>query len=533
MSRTWLSVITAAGILAASVTILLIRRNALGPEIAGPLGWRVNLLVEGTLLTKQASVSIYRPLDFRRQHITEERFQSGKELREQLFGKRSSPRKRTWRRPVDSGQPTPFRLEYSFVSSRQGPTPTMERVTAAIDKSPASGVYLQSTSHVQVQDQQINRAARAQAPDELSPREQAKALWEFVAELAERSTPEAQTALDCLQQGGGTTLGKTRLLTALCRSRGVPTRMLTGLVLTDGTHREAHYWAEAWIDKHWLPMDPVRGHFGQEAFPENYLAFRLCAAPVVVGRGAEFQFAFVVQGPDAEADGNFAPSAAKNFWRKLSFYSLHVSEQRVVEFLLLLPLGALIVSIARTLIGIRTFGIFAPALIGLAFLDLSALPWALPIFLLTVLVGWGIRHALERYSLLQVPRVSVMITFIVIFLLAMIVVANNFGVTTTRYVSLFPLVILTFMVERFWTIEAEDSTAESFKTLLGTIIVAVLVSFALGPPAVRTWMFRYPETLGAVLAALFLLGRYTGYRLTELYRFEDLIREHPTSEGTP
>ena len=149
-----------------------------------------------------------------------------------------------------------------------------------------------------------------------------------------------------------------------------------------------------------------------------------------------------------------------------------------------------------------------------------------------MLVGWGIRHGLERYSLLQVPRVSVMITFIVIFLLAMILIANNFGVTTTRYVSLFPLVILTFMVERFWTIEAEDSTAESFKTLLGTIIVAILVSFGLGPPVVRTWMFRYPETLGAVLAALFLLGRYTGYRLTELYRFEDLIREHPTSGST-
>jgi len=534
MSRTWLSVITALGIVATSITIFLVRRSALGPEIAGPLGWQVTVVVEGTLQTTHASVSVYRPLDFRRQHITEERFHSSKELREPVQVKRSGPRKRTWRRQQDTGQAAPFRLEYSFVCSRQGPTAAMERVTAAIDAAPAAGTYLKPTPSIQVDDQQIHRAARDKAPDELPPREQVKALWEFVAALAEPSTPESQSALACLRAGGGRALGKARLLTALCRSRGVPTRLITGLVLADGVHRELHSWAEAWVDQQWLPMDPGRGYFGQESFPENYLAFRLGAGPVVAGRGAELHFSFAVKGPDAQADaeGAFAPSAAKNFWRKLSFYSLHVSEQRVVEFLLLLPLGALIVSVARTLIGIRTFGIFAPALIGLAFLDLSALPWALPIFLLTVLVGWGIRHGLERYSLLQVPRVSVMITFIVIFLLAMILIANNFGVTTTRYVSLFPLVILTFMVERFWTIEAEDSTAESFKTLLGTIIVAILVSFGLGPPVVRTWMFRYPETLGAVLAALFLLGRYTGYRLTELYRFEDLIREQPTSGST-
>ena len=153
--------------------------------------------------------------------------------------------------------------------------------------------------------------------------------------------------------------------------------------------------------------------------------------------------------------------------------------------------------------------------------------------MLTVLVGWGIRHFLERYHLLQVPRVSAMLTLIVIFLLAIIVTASNFGITTTRYVSLFPLVILTFLVERFWTIEAEDSTAASFQTLLGTTVVALAVSLSLGHDAVRTWMFRHPETLGLVLAALFLLGRYTGYRLTELYRFQDLLQEPPSPEAKP
>ena len=37
-------------------------------------------------------------------------------------------------------------------------------------------------------------------------------------------------------------------------------------------------------------------------------------------------------------------------------------------------------------------------------------------------------------------------------------------------------------------------------------------------------LFVFPELLLAVLAVTLLLGRYSGYRLTELYRFRVLAR---------
>jgi hypothetical protein len=83
------------------------------------------------------------------------------------------------------------------------------------------------------------------------------------------------------------------------------------------------------------------------------------------------------------------------------------------------------------------------------------------------------------------------------------------------------MVILTGMVERFWTLEAEDGTAASFKTLLQTLLIATVVALVTGLHAVERHLFRYPETLGLVMAAQLLIGRYTGYRLTELWRFRD------------
>jgi hypothetical protein len=121
----------------------------------------------------------------------------------------------------------------------------------------------------------------------------------------------------------------------------------------------------------------------------------------------------------------------------------------------------------------------------------------------------------------------------VAFLIGVVIVASKFGIAATQFISLFPLVILTHLVERFWTVENEDGAWASFRTLLGTLVVGLVVSLCLGHPEVGDWMFRHPETLGLVIAAQFLVGRYTGYRLSELYRFEYLIRpEEPKGEGT-
>jgi hypothetical protein len=135
------------------------------------------------------------------------------------------------------------------------------------------------------------------------------------------------------------------------------------------------------------------------------------------------------------------------------------------------------------------------------------------------------RRLLDRYHLLQVPRIAFLLSLVVIVLIGTTVAANYHDLPVTRYFSLFPMVILTGMIERFWTLETEDGTTASFKTLLGTMLIAATISLVLSIHAVVHHMIRYPETLGLIMAAQLLIGRYTGYRFSELFRFRDLARE--------
>jgi hypothetical protein len=184
----------------------------------------------------------------------------------------------------------------------------------------------------------------------------------------------------------------------------------------------------------------------------------------------------------------------------LSADSLSPDDQRLVRFLLMLPVAALIVCLARVVVGLTTFGTFSPALLGLAFRE-STGPAGVFVFLAVLSAGWLLRRLVGRLHLLQIPRTAVVLSGVVGLLVGAAFLAPHTGIEPNRLVSLLPLVIVTGVIERFVALEDEDGTPASLRTLFATVAVAGCVSL--------------------VLAGQLLLGRYTGYRLSELARFRD------------
>jgi transglutaminase-like putative cysteine protease len=552
MSRTGWTVLVAGLLVVASVCSALGRRYVLGDDIDGPRAagsWRVSLVASGVLSQADPGVNVSLPPDFRHQHIFDENFSSA-QLSWRAGKEKESGRREAIFRRINLARAEPFRVTYTFgvLTGVRKPTAAMTALTREIDDAPGPAC-LTPGPHIESDDDEIRNCAVdvlrqvpqfLERPDEpLDSADAVNALYTFVSRLPNEPTLATLGALDCLRDKGGDSGGKSRLLVALCRQHRIPARLISGLILVGGQDISLHFWVEAWVKDRWLPMCPTHHHFGAEKLPGNYVVLHI-GDDALVRSKANLQFGFVVQDLHKADLGDDAPhTRLREILQAVSLYNLKPAEQRLAKFLLLLPLAALIVSVIRTIIGVPTFGTFSPALLGLAFLDLKGLPWGLAIFVGIVLCGWLMRRMLEGFHLLQVPRTSALLTLIVGLLLVVVVWAGHSNIPATQYISLFPLVILTHLVERFWTIEAEDGTVSSFRTLAGTMGVAASISLLLAPAFVAGWMFRYPETLGFVLALQFLLGRYTGYRLTELYRFGDLLALEvdavpgPTPASTP
>jgi hypothetical protein len=533
MSRTTLSAVTAGGLIALSAALMVGRYHVLGDEVKVPNRpgtWKVTMLVRGKTTAADAKLLTATPLDFGHQHIDRESFRSTELAGKPPDVKHPARRQALWTaRPAAS--PGPFQAHYEFycVMDMHQPTAPMVQLTKTLYAAPHPGQYLDIESRAGTDNESISSLARQVTECLEDPADQAEALYHFVDEdVANEPTMNGTpvTAAECRKRGSGDSGAKSRLLVALLRNRGIPARIVTGLALTKGPEQVAHRWVEAWVHGHWVPMCPFYHHFGR--VPATYLVFGFGDFTMVRGRHvSDLDYGLLVQRvAQTESAAESAASPWRSFLMAMSLHSLPPAEQRLVEFLLLLPIAALTVCIYRNVIGLHSFGTFSPAIIGLAFRDLHSMPGLL-VFVSIVLVGWIMRRVLDYYRLLQVPRTAFLLSMVVVVLIGVIVAANHqsLHLGTTQYVSLFPMVILTGMIERFWTLETEDSTVSSFRTLLGTMVIAASISLVLGMPAVVRHMFRYPETLGIIMAAQLLLGRFTGYKLSELFRFRDFLRE--------
>ncbi len=531
MSRTTLCVLTAAVLALLSGGTMGLRWCVLGDEVRRPVGpqtWKITLAVQGT---GQGRARLYTatPLDLERQHLLDDRYTS-KQLHHKAPEARFPQRRRVvWSQRQGRGNED-FRARSEFVVSLE-PRGSSQRPASGVYAPPAAGVYLGDGPLIEAHHDRISAEARrltAGLTGSSSQLDVVQALFHFVEQKVKndvRFDTRATGAVACLEAGRGDRAAKSRLLAALLRNRNIPARLVTGITLARGPEQQAHCWVEAFVYDHWLPMDPFHRQFGR--VPATYVVFGFGDRPVVAGKRMDkLRWAFLVERVGKEGAEAAAESIWKRTFKTLSLYQLAPGDRRLVEVLLLMPVAALLVCIFRNIIGLGSFGTFAPALIGLAFHDLQSWPGIL-VFVLILLIGWLMRRFLDSYHLLQVPRVALMLTLIMSVLIGLIVLSNQYGAAPTRYISLFPLVILTGMVERFWTLETEDSVTASFKTLLQTLLIALVIAFVLSRAALLRHLYCFPETLGLVMAGQMLIGRYTGYRVMELFRFRDFLKGPP------
>jgi hypothetical protein len=202
-----------------------------------------------------------------------------------------------------------------------------------------------------------------------------------------------------------------------------------------------------------------------------------------------------------------------------TIFGLPVSERQVFRYVVLIPIGAFVVVVLRNVIGIATLGTFMPVLLALSLLDME-LRDGLTMF--AVIIGGGLwfRFLLSRLNLLVVPRVAACVVIVTLLMMLLSVVSWHLGLRNGLKITLFPMIILAWTIERMSLIWEEEGKRSALLQVLGSLIVAVVAYMVMEIRQVRYLAFYFPELLLVLLAGIILLGRYTGYRFSELFRFK-------------
>lgn len=304
----------------------------------------------------------------------------------------------------------------------------------------------------------------------------------------------------------------------------IPNRIVYGLILNESANNaQLKPWLQVHNGRSWLSFDPLTGSQG---LPDNFLAWRIGDGPLVWIDGAGAAEVTFSAARNYREIIDIARKRAERLDSHLieaSLFNLPLETQNVYRILMMVPLGALLVVILRNVVGIRTFGTFMPVLIALAFRE-TQLVMGIILFSLIVAVGLAIRFYLDRLMLLLVPRLASVLTIVVIMMIIISIVSNQFGASRTLSVALFPMVILAMTIERMSIVWEELGAGDALTEGAGSLFTAILGYLLMTNPTLNHLFFVFPELLFCLLAITLLFGRYTGYRLTELWRFRAALK---------
>lgn len=319
---------------------------------------------------------------------------------------------------------------------------------------------------------------------------------------------------------------KTQLILDLLALEGISARVVRGLFLEDGRRRQSlTNFVEIHDGNQWILFNQDTGKSGK---PKNFLIWQRggqSLLDVVGGKNSQVSFSII---KNTHSTRNLVVSSSLNKQATVidfSIYSLPIEQQNAFKMILLLPIGALVVVIMRILVGIRTSGTFMPILIALALIQ-TTLITGIVIFLLVVSTGLLIRSYLSRLNLLLVARISAVIIVVITIIASISIISHKLGLSQALTVTFFPMIILAWTIERMSVLWEEDGPREVMIQGGGSLLTAVIAYIFMTNRTVEYLTFNFPELMLVNLALILILGQYTGYRLTELYRFHSMGKQH-------
>ncbi len=331
---------------------------------------------------------------------------------------------------------------------------------------------------------------------------------------------------EALELSSGSSLVQAEIFTYLCRLNNIPARInityqikskkgsqkLVPIFIPEALLKNDWYLAELTL----TPFSKLKEDFF--VFYKNYEDFKslfnkklihLTVNPVLLN----------------QVDSKFYSTRLKEKHWLYALFSLHhlpITLHSVFFTVLLIPIGTLILSFARNIVGLKSFGIFTPILLALFFLETSLLIGFI-FFTFIVLLGFGQRYFLDKLYLLAIPRLSVLLTLVIISytLFSLLIYQNSEMFQITTSLNYLPIVIITGFIERFSIHFIEEGAVNTFKALIGTIIISMSCYVIFQLFYLKRLLFNNPELLLVVIALNILIGSYKGFRFSEVLRFKE------------
>ena len=196
-----------------------------------------------------------------------------------------------------------------------------------------------------------------------------------------------------------------------------------------------------------------------------------------------------------------------------------------IILILMLPIVVTFITFLRQIVGIKAFGIYTPLIITFAFLATNGVKYGVAIFITVILIGTAMRFVLKPFRLLYLPRVAIMLTVVALLILGLLVFGGTMRRTGLAAVSIFPILIMITLVEKFVTVQIEKGDKVAFILAIETLLISVAGYFIASSEFLIRLLASHPWIVLLTLPINIFFGKWTGLRIVEYFRFKNILKK--------
>lgn len=346
----------------------------------------------------------------------------------------------------------------------------------------------------------------------------------FISETIKRVNNTNDDNVKLLLGGDASTAKKAKVIDLLLSIAHVPMERVHTIRLAADIAQSPELWLRSFNGENWLYFNPESG---QQGLPADRLVWWTGDADLLTlegGKQAQVSFSLDSSEMNAIRLAKLTDENTDADFLEYSLYGLPLQTQQTFMIMVMIPFGVLVILILRNLGGLQTLGTFTPVLIALAFRE-TQLGFGIVLFTIITALGLSLRSYLEHLKLQMLPRLSVVLTFVVVLIAVISLFSHKLGLERGLSVALFPMVILTMTIERLSITWEERGGPTAFKVAIGTLFAATLAHLLMSVPELNYFVFTFPAVLLILVGFMLAMGRYRGYRLTELFRFKAFLKD--------
>lgn len=203
---------------------------------------------------------------------------------------------------------------------------------------------------------------------------------------------------------------------------------------------------------------------------------------------------------------------------------------------LMLPVVATIVGIAKHVIGVKSLNVYAPIILTYAFYALGVthsdmrnsdvwlgIRYGLVILAVVILSTAITSTLVKRFRMHYFPKVSLNLSVVALVVVVVFSLAASTGRAGITAVDTLAVVLICSISEQFSSIMFKKKFRTALLLSIETCVTAICCYLLISWHSFQELVLAYPFVIVFCLVANYLIGKYQGLRFREYFRFAEIL----------